>query len=117
MNPSHNSLAAAAAATAALGFITSVLVMRGTDLTRLLMTLGIALMLGEIANKQGQTVQVVGQLMAEKQVARAQPGVHARAGRNDFPRPESGMQPAEIGGQRLAQFGNAEVMGVEGFAG
>jgi branched-chain amino acid transport system permease protein len=44
-------LAVAAAATAVLGYVTSVLVMRGTDLTRLLMTLGIALMLGEIANK------------------------------------------------------------------
>jgi branched-chain amino acid transport system permease protein len=44
-------LAVAAVATGMLGFVTSVLVMRGSDLTRLLMTLGIALMLGEIANK------------------------------------------------------------------
>lgn len=46
-------LAVAAVASAALGLVTSVLVMRGTDLTRLLMTLGIALILGEIANKWG----------------------------------------------------------------
>jgi branched-chain amino acid transport system permease protein len=44
-------LGAAAVASAALGYITSVLVMRGNDLTRLLMTLGISLMLYEIANK------------------------------------------------------------------
>ena len=44
-------LAVAAVASAVLGLVTSVLVMRGTDLTRLLMTLGIALILGEIANK------------------------------------------------------------------
>ena len=46
-------LVVAALATALFGLITSVLVMRGTDLTRLLMTLGIALILGEIANKWG----------------------------------------------------------------
>jgi branched-chain amino acid transport system permease protein len=37
-------------ASAALGFLTSFLVMRGTDLTRLMVTLGVALVLGEIAN-------------------------------------------------------------------
>jgi branched-chain amino acid transport system permease protein len=36
---------------AALGFITSFLVLRGSDLTRLMVTLGVALMLGEIANR------------------------------------------------------------------
>src|SRR3954470_22332775 len=34
-----------------LGFITSFLVMRGSDLTRLMVTLGIALLLRELANK------------------------------------------------------------------
>lgn len=36
---------------AALGFLTSFLLLRGSDLTRLMVTLGIALMLGEIANR------------------------------------------------------------------
>jgi branched-chain amino acid transport system permease protein len=36
---------------AALGFVTSFLVLRGTDLTRLMVTLGVALMLGELANR------------------------------------------------------------------
>src|ERR1700729_2848050 len=36
---------------AALGFITSFLVLRGTDLTRLMVTLGVSLMLGEVANR------------------------------------------------------------------
>jgi branched-chain amino acid transport system permease protein len=36
---------------AALGFVTSFLVLRGSDLTRLMVTLGIALMLGELANR------------------------------------------------------------------
>ncbi len=44
-------LAAAAAFAAALGFITSFLVLRGADLTRLMVTLGVALMLFEAANK------------------------------------------------------------------
>jgi branched-chain amino acid transport system permease protein len=35
---------------AALGFVTSFLVLRGSDLTRLMVTLGVALMLGELAN-------------------------------------------------------------------
>jgi len=35
----------------ALGFVTSFLVMRGTDLTRLMVTLGIALLLRELANR------------------------------------------------------------------
>jgi branched-chain amino acid transport system permease protein len=34
-----------------LGFVTSFLVLRGSDLTRLMVTLGVALMLGEIANR------------------------------------------------------------------
>ena len=38
-------------AAAVLGFITSFLVLRGTDLTRLMVTLGVALMLGELANR------------------------------------------------------------------
>lgn len=41
----------AAALTAALGFATSFLVLRGADLTRLMVTMGIALILGEIANR------------------------------------------------------------------
>jgi branched-chain amino acid transport system permease protein len=35
----------------ALGFVTSFLVLRGSDLTRLMVTLGVALLLGEIANR------------------------------------------------------------------
>jgi len=35
----------------ALGFVTSFLVLRGSDLTRLMVTLGVSLMLGEIANR------------------------------------------------------------------
>jgi branched-chain amino acid transport system permease protein len=44
-------LLAAAAAAALLGFVTSFLVLRGADLTRLMVTLGVALLLGEIANQ------------------------------------------------------------------
>jgi branched-chain amino acid transport system permease protein len=44
-------LAAAALAAAALGFATSFLVLRGSDLTRLMVTLGVALMLRELANR------------------------------------------------------------------
>ena len=44
-------LAAAAALAAAAGFITSFLVLRGSDLTRLMVTLGVAQMLYEAANK------------------------------------------------------------------
>jgi branched-chain amino acid transport system permease protein len=44
-------LVAAALAAAALGFITSFLVLRGADLTKLMVTLGVALLLGEIANQ------------------------------------------------------------------
>jgi branched-chain amino acid transport system permease protein len=44
-------LAAAALAAAILGWITSFLVLRGTDLTRLMVTLGVALVLGEVANQ------------------------------------------------------------------
>ena len=44
-------LGLAAGATALLGLISSVLVMRGTDLTRLMVTLGVALILYEVANK------------------------------------------------------------------
>src|SRR5690348_10390428 len=36
---------------AVVGFATSFLVLRGSDLTRLMVTFGVALMLGEIANK------------------------------------------------------------------
>jgi branched-chain amino acid transport system permease protein len=38
-------------AAAALGFVTSFLVLRGSDLTRLMVTLGIALLLRELANR------------------------------------------------------------------
>jgi branched-chain amino acid transport system permease protein len=44
-------LAVAGLATALLGFVTSFLVLRGSDLTRLMVTLGIALLLREIANR------------------------------------------------------------------
>jgi len=43
-------LAAAIAAATIVGFLTSFLVLRGSDLTRLMVTLGVALVLGEIAN-------------------------------------------------------------------
>ncbi|HVU39662.1 MAG TPA: branched-chain amino acid ABC transporter permease [Xanthobacteraceae bacterium] len=36
---------------ALLGFVTSFLVLRGSDLTRLMVTLGVSLMLGEVANR------------------------------------------------------------------
>jgi branched-chain amino acid transport system permease protein len=44
-------LLVAGLAAAALGFLTSFLVLRGSDLTRLMVTLGVALVLREIANK------------------------------------------------------------------
>ncbi len=44
-------LAAAMAATAALGAVCSLLILRGTDLTRLMVTLGVASILYELANK------------------------------------------------------------------
>ena len=44
-------LAGAAACAAVIGFITSFLLLRGSDLTRLMVTLGIALMLFEAANR------------------------------------------------------------------
>ena len=44
-------LAAGAAIATVAGFATSFLVLRGSDLTRLMVTLGVALVLGEIANK------------------------------------------------------------------
>ena len=44
-------LIAAGLVAAALGFATSFLVLRGSDLTRLMVTFGVALVLGEIANK------------------------------------------------------------------
>jgi len=37
----------------ALGFVTSFLVLRGSDLTRLMVTLGVALLLRELANRMG----------------------------------------------------------------
>jgi len=39
---------------AALGFVTSFLVLRGSDLTRLMVTLGVSLMLGELANRYSE---------------------------------------------------------------
>ena len=44
-------LVVAGLAAGALGFLTSFLILRGSDLTRLMTTLGIALMMGEIANQ------------------------------------------------------------------
>ncbi|HTR14594.1 MAG TPA: branched-chain amino acid ABC transporter permease [Roseiarcus sp.] len=44
-------LVVGAALAAALGFVTAPLLLRGSDLTRLMVTLGIALMLGELANR------------------------------------------------------------------
>jgi branched-chain amino acid transport system permease protein len=47
-------LVAAGLLAAALGLLTSFLVLRGTDLTRLMVTFGVALMLREIANKYSE---------------------------------------------------------------
>jgi branched-chain amino acid transport system permease protein len=44
-------LAVSAVAAALLGFVTSFLVLRGADLTKLMVTLGVALVLGEVANQ------------------------------------------------------------------
>jgi len=44
---------AAGLAAMALGFVTSFLVLRGSDLTRLMVTLGVALVLRELANRYG----------------------------------------------------------------
>ena len=44
-------MAAAVGAAALLGFLTSFLILRGSDLTRLMVTLGVALILYELANK------------------------------------------------------------------
>lgn len=44
-------LLVAALVSAVLGFVTSLLVLRGADLTRLMVTLGVAMMLFEVANK------------------------------------------------------------------
>ena len=44
-------LAVASAVAALLGFATSFLVLRGSDLTKLMVTLGVALLLGEVANQ------------------------------------------------------------------
>lgn len=44
-------LLASAAIAGALGFVTSFLVLRGSDLTRLMVTMGVALMLFELANR------------------------------------------------------------------
>jgi branched-chain amino acid transport system permease protein len=44
-------LGVAAIAAAILGFVTSFLVLRGSDLTKLMVTLGVALVLGELANQ------------------------------------------------------------------
>ncbi len=44
-------LALSAAATALLGFVTSFLVLRGSDLTRIMVTLAVAVLLKEIANR------------------------------------------------------------------
>lgn len=44
-------LGAAMSSAAILGFVTSFLVLRGADLTKLMVTLGVALLLGEVANQ------------------------------------------------------------------
>lgn len=46
-------LVVAGLAASALGFVTSFLVLRGTDLTRIMVTLGVAFVLREIANQNG----------------------------------------------------------------
>src|SRR5205085_10090416 len=47
----HLGMLAAIGATAVLGFVASLTVLRGSDLTRLMVTLGLALILLELANK------------------------------------------------------------------
>jgi len=47
-------LIASGFAATALGFVTSFLVLRGSDLTRIMVTLGIALVLRELANRYGE---------------------------------------------------------------
>ena len=47
----HLGLLVAMGATALLGFVASFTVLRGSDLTRLMVTLGVALLLAELANK------------------------------------------------------------------
>ena len=47
----HVGLLASIAAAGALGFVASFTVLRGSDLTRLMVTLGVALLLAELANK------------------------------------------------------------------
>jgi branched-chain amino acid transport system permease protein len=46
-------LAVGAAFAALLGFLTAPLLLRGADLTRLMVTLGVSLLLGELANRNG----------------------------------------------------------------
>ena len=46
-------LAVGAAVAAGLGFVTAPLLLRGADLTRLMVTLGVSLLLGELANRNG----------------------------------------------------------------
>ena len=46
-------LAAGALAAAVVGFATAPLLLRGADLTRLMVTLGVSLLLGELANRNG----------------------------------------------------------------
>jgi branched-chain amino acid transport system permease protein len=46
-------LALASAVAAALGLATAPLLLRGSDLTRLMVTMGVSLMLGELANRNG----------------------------------------------------------------
>jgi len=46
-------LVVGAAVAAVLGFATAPLLLRGSDLTRLMVTLGVSLMLGELANRNG----------------------------------------------------------------
>ena len=46
-------LAVGACVAAVLGFVTAPLLLRGADLTRLMVTLGVSLLLGELANRNG----------------------------------------------------------------
>jgi branched-chain amino acid transport system permease protein len=53
INEPSLALLASALAAAALGFVTSFLVLRGSDLTRLMVTLGVSLVCFELANRYG----------------------------------------------------------------
>ena len=77
---------------AALGLATAPLLLRGADLTRLMVTMGVALMLGELANRNSLA--------------------HRRRGRPEFHRvaPVLGLFPIDFTGQRNAALYSLAVL-------